>query len=208
MSGHDPLFFENLLVKFLYTNEDVRDRVMPFLTTDVFEDKTNVDIVNHVMAFDEKYDKFPTVKESKLSMNNKEMYEQLVYNVGIDTSEYENEFLFEEIEGFLKSKLVWNLSVDIAQNVSNNTLDASADMPDKLRDAYAFSFDTTVGLNMFNEEERLYDFFHEKKYVVPTGLKDFDKMIDGGFHDKSLSLFLAECVTKDTKIKIRIKKKK
>jgi len=190
MSEQDPLFFENLLVKFMYTNEDVRDRVMPFLTTEIFEDKSNVDIVNHIMAFDEKYDKFPTLKESKISIPTKEAYEHLKDVVGIDTTDYDNEFLLEEIEGFLKSKLIWNLSLDVASHVKNATIEDSGDMPDKLRDAYAFSFDTTVGLNMFNEEERLYDFFHEKKYIVPTGLTDFDKMIDGGFHDKSLSLFL------------------
>ena len=191
MSSQDPLFFENILIKFLYKNEDVRDRVMPYLDIGLFDDKNNIELIKHIFSFNNKYDRFPTIKESRIDLKSKEVHDHLLKITQIDVSEYEHEFLLDEIESFLKKKIIWNLSLDIAENINNDAMDEIGDIPDKLREAHSFSFDTSIGLNIFNEEDRLYNFFHEKKHIIPTGLKDFDNLINGGYHAKSLTLFLA-----------------
>ncbi|MFA5484944.1 MAG: DnaB-like helicase C-terminal domain-containing protein [Candidatus Pacearchaeota archaeon] len=207
MTSKDPLFFEKILIKFLYTNEKVRDRVMPYLNVEIFDDKNNIELMKHIFSFDNKYERFPTIKESRIDIKSKEVHDHLMKITQMDTSEYDNEFLLDEIEGFLKKKIIWNLSLDIAENINNDTMDEIGEIPDKLREAHSFSFDTSIGLNISNEEDRLYDFFHEKKHIVPTGLKDFDNLINGGYHAKSLTLFLAGCVDENTKVKIRYKKR-
>jgi hypothetical protein len=53
----------------------------------------------------------------------------------------------------------------------------------------------------------MYAALHDKDKVISTGLKSLDKYIAGGLHEKSLNLLLAACVTKDTKVKIRVRKR-
>ena len=99
-------YFENLLVKFLYTNQEVRDRVLPYLNKELFDESENISILKHIESFDERFQKFPTLPETKLDINDKESWEHLKKCIEIDTSEYEPKFIIGEIETFLKKKMV------------------------------------------------------------------------------------------------------
>ena len=204
----EPVFFEKLIIKFLFNNLEVRDKVMPYLIPTIFEDHKNIQIVNKIIEFNEKYNKFPSFLELKIVIEQEEVYNQLKEILSLNTDEYKDEFLLTEIEGFFKSKLIWNSIVNTTQHLNNNDMSEMSLVPDQIREALAFSFDTEIGLDFLNSENRLYDALHNKDSVVKTGMPTFDMMIDGGFHEKSLSLFMAECVDKNTKVRIRIKKKK
>jgi KaiC/GvpD/RAD55 family RecA-like ATPase len=110
-----------------------------------------------------------------------------------DTEKYNDEHLMNQLEEFLKKKMIENVCCGTMMDMGDDdAIEKTSDAPDKLREAYAFTFDTQVGLDVFNEEERLYKFLHERKHITPTHLKTFNKLIKGGYFDKSLMLFLAE----------------
>ena len=188
----EPVFFEKLIIKFLFNNLEVRDKVMPYLIPTIFEDHKNIQIVNKIIEFNEKYNKFPSFLELKIVIEQEEVYNQLKEILSLNTDEYKDEFLLTEIEGFFKSKLIWNSIVNTTQHLNNNDMSEMSLVPDQIREALAFSFDTEIGLDFLNSENRLYDALHNKDSVVKTGMSTFDMMIDGGFHEKSLSLFMAE----------------
>ena len=203
----DIIFFEKILIKFLFTNEKVRDKVIPFLVPEIFEDHKNIQIVKKVLEMNERFEKFPSVPEMRIDLDNEEVYNRLVEIMEMDISEYQTEFLLEEIEDFIREKLIHNVNVDIAINLSNNKTEEIKQCPDKLREAIAFSFDSKVGLDFIEEEERLYNYLHNRDRVVPTSIGFLNKAIEGGFHEKSLTLFMAECVDENTIVSIRYKRK-
>ena len=185
---------ENVIIKLMYTNKDVREKVLPYIRFSLFELVENIELVKFIKKFIERYDKFPSVKETRLKIKKPELYEHLKGCVGIDTSEYTDEIILDEIQDYIKEKCVMDVCVGIVEKINNGEIDDIKASPDDMREAMAFSFDDKVGLDIFDEtdEDSIYDFFHNKEYVIPTGLTDFDKLIDGGFHEKSLSLFMAE----------------
>jgi len=188
----EAVFFENVLIKFLFTIENVRDKVMPFLVPELFEDHKNVQLIKSVIKMYEKFERFPTVPEMRLELDNESVYKRLLEIMETDVSEYQSDFLLEEIEEFMREKLIHNINVDIAVNLSNKKIDDIKKTPDQLREAIAFSFDSKVGLDFMEEEERLYKFLHDVDRVIPTSIGILNRIIEGGFHEKSLTLFMAE----------------
>jgi hypothetical protein len=209
----DPQFFEDLLLKFMFTKEHVRDRAYPHMNLELFDRHENRIILTSIQKHVEKYDTFPSFKDTRLSLMNRDddaciKHIKKIYD--LDATHYDNKHLMDTLEEFIKQKLITNICYDIMEKTQEAELDEIGQSPDSLREALAFSFDVNIGLNVFSKdaEDRMFKQFHEKKHIVPSGITLFDDMIEGGFQNKSLSLFLAECVTKDTKIKVRIKKKK
>lgn len=188
----DPHFFEKILIKYLFINKDARDKIIPFLTPKVFDEYKNVKIIGRILHYIERFNKFPTVTEMKVDIEEEDVYNHLAEIVKIDTSEYDEQFLISEVEEFFKKKLILESIAETAENLNNGDITKISNAPDQLRDALAFSFDTKIGLDLFDEEERAYDFLHNRDRIIPTFLKSLNKYIEGGFHEKSLFLFMAE----------------
>ncbi len=186
-----PFSFEQVLLKLLFVDEKVRDKVIPFLSPVVFDDKKHMNISKHILQFVEKYNYFPKVSEMKVDLEDEETFNRLMEIINLDISEYSDEFILDIIEDFLRKKLIHNINVDIAMALSNDKMDDVKKTPDKLREAIAFSFDNKVGLDLLNDEDAVFEALHNKDKVIPSGITDLDKIIEGGFHEKTLTLFLA-----------------
>ncbi|MEM4261208.1 MAG: DnaB-like helicase C-terminal domain-containing protein [Candidatus Woesearchaeota archaeon] len=203
----DHIFFENVIIKFLFTDIEMRDKIFPYLNTKIFDDKMNIDIIKKYIHYYHKYESFPTISEMKLEIENKEIYNHLMEIKDLDITEFKHDFLLSEIEDFFKKKLILGVITDTAENLTKDEIDKVSTSPDILREAIAFSFDTKIGLDFLNEPERIYNELHNKDKIIPSGITTLDRFIKGGFHEKSLNLFMAECVDKNTKIRVRIRKK-
>ena len=188
----DPLFYENLLVRMLFTDVDCRDRIYPYLVDDIFEGFENQKIVQEFLKFKNEYDDFPSAKALELRLQNVTVFDHLKHCLQIDTDEYNNDYVMDTIEEFFRNKLVWNDINDTVEKLKENDTESISSIVDRMRDSLSFSFDTTVGLDYSEDAELMYEALHNKDNVVPTGIKNLDKLIEGGFHEKSLTLFMAE----------------
>lgn len=198
--------YEKLLINYMFTDEEVRTKLIPYLDPTVFMYQKNSQVVKNVQSFLEEHQTFPKINELKLYIKSSETYEHLVEVLNIDKSEYGRDFILGELEEFYRKSMFANLLIESQENISKET-DTLQDIPDKIREALAFTFDTNIGLSILDDYERKYDALHNKDKVISTGLRSIDELIEGGSHEKSLNLFMAACVTKDAKIKIRIRKK-
>jgi archaellum biogenesis ATPase FlaH len=193
--NQDPNLLENCVIKFLYIREDIRDKVLPFITDDIFDGSTeNVKIISHIKSFVKEYDSFPSFSETQLAIKDVTASNHLIHIMSIDVTEYNDEFLLDEIEIFFQEKMIKNLMIYTFENVEKHDLAMCRDVPDKMREAFAFSFNDSIGLNIFSDEseERMYNAIHTKDAIIPTGLIDLDRLIGGGLHEKTLTLFLAQ----------------
>lgn len=188
----DVVFFENVIIKFLFTNTEIRDKIFPFLKVKLFDDRMNIGIITKYLRYYQKFNNFPTISEMKLEIEDKDTFDHLIEIKDLDVSEFKQEFLLSEIEDFFKKKLILSVITDTAESLTKDELENVSQSPDNLREALAFSFNTQVGLDVLNEAERIYQDLHNKDKVIPTGITVLDRFIKGGFHEKSLSLFMAE----------------
>lgn len=199
----DPIYFEKLLIKYMFSDKDVREKLIPYLTVDVFDDSACIDIVKLVQKHMEEYQKFPSAKQLKLVMDGS-TWNDLVDIGNIDTSEYDRDFILDQLEEFFRNKLANEVILEARDGLVNDDKVKLNAAPDKLREALEFTFDTNIGLSVLTDAERMYNALHDRDKVVSTGVKTLDDLIEGGFHEKSLSLVLAECVTEDTIVSIMI----
>lgn len=191
----DPLFFEQVLIKLLFFNLDIQQKVFPFLTVDIFDKIENKNIVQRILDFYKKVSKFPNVSELKLDLiEDEDQQKYFIEIIETDISEYDSKFLLEKIEEFFKKKLIFHEIVKATELLKGDDLDKLLVIPDNLRTAVAFSFDTNVGMNVFSEngKKRMYEHIHQKNEVISTKLPDLDKAIGGGFHKKSVSVLLGQ----------------
>lgn len=204
--GLDPTYFEKLLIRYMFVDLDVRDKILPYLTVDVFDDSVCIDIVKTTLNYLEEYQKFPSPKQMKLL--NADVWNAFVDICDMDVSDYDRDFILDMLEEFYKKKLANEIILEARTSLVEDDDVKLHSTPDKLREALAFTFDTNIGLSVLNDVDRMYNALHDRDKVVSTGLKTLDELIEGGFHEKSLSLVLAECVTEDGMVRIRVKKNK
>ena len=62
----NPAVYERMIIKLLFKDTELREKIFPFLKVEIFDtDFSNQNIVKNVLAFSEKYDKFPNEIEIK-----------------------------------------------------------------------------------------------------------------------------------------------
>ncbi len=202
----NPSLYEKILVNLMFKDEEIRDRIIPFLRIELFDsDFGTQNIIKDILAFSEKYDRFPSEVEMKSYIKDAETSKLFFDCLSMPKEEYETDFMMEEIADFFKRKLLWNDADTLIKTLKGPDISNIGEIPNNIMDSLAFSFDTGIGLDFFTDPERLFDSISATEKVVPSGIKSIDNLIEGGFHEKSLSLFLAGCVTKDTKVRIRYK---
>ena len=202
----NPVLYEKIIIKMLFKNLEVRDKIFPFLKAEIFDsDFSNQNIVKSILAFSDKYDHFPNETELKTFIKDSDSIKCFNECIQMNSEEFETEFMMSEIEDYFKRKLLWNNAEKLIQTLKGSDISPTGDIPNEIMESLSFSFDTGIGLDFFEDPDRLFDSLSITDKVVPSGIKAIDDLIEGGFHEKSLSLFLAGCVTKDTKVRIRYK---
>lgn len=183
---------ENIIVKLLFHKAELRDHLITYLAPEIFDDHRNVAIAKTIKGFYEKFERVPTVAEMKLEVPDKDSYDQFMSNLDINLSEFSDEYLLHECEKFMKQKLTINCFAECSEHLKEADFDKAQPYVDKFRESLAFSFNTALGLDFLEEEERIYNFLHNKDTIVPYGINFLDRNTKGGAHEKSLTLFIAE----------------
>lgn len=199
-----PIEFENIVLKYIFQDESARDKILPFLDGKIFDDFHNKEIVKNILQFEKKYSKFPTVPDLKLLLENEAVFNRVKDIIELDLTQFNADTLLGEVEDFFKKKLIWNVTAEIADNLKEDKIDKIMISPENLRQALAFSFKTNIGFNLLNDTDRFYDFLHNPDVVLPSGLDNLDRVIKGGFHNKTLTVFLAQTNLGKTLIKCSI----
>ena len=188
----DLSFCENVIIKFLFTNEELRSRTLPYIVPEIFDDYNNITIVRVIRNFHAQFEKFPGVPEMKLELPNEACYKKLIDILNIDLTDFSHEYLLHECEVFIKQKLTLNHFFECTTLLKDAKFDQAQQYPDKMRESMAFSFDTNLGLDFLEDEQRIYDFLHDRDRIVPYNISFLDRNTKGGAHEKSITLFLAE----------------
>ena len=184
--------FPHLIIKTLFTNRSVRDRILPYLTPDWFRENTNIfTIVEKIVGYVEKYGQFPnTIETRNMVRNDQAMLEEFDASIAIDDAECNTEYILEDIEKFIRKKLIYQVTLEIQESLFHNK-DGEESFAQKLADAEAFTFETDIGLDLIDDLDEIYEEMVTSVKVIGTGLKDVDVLLNGGVPEKVMIGVLA-----------------
>lgn len=191
----NPVEFERIIIKFLFEDEHLRDKIYFYLKPDIFNTESYNEIIFiETLKFTEKYERFPTVLEFKTFLKSPDVLKHFIEVIlPIDTTEYKSDFLISEIEDFIQDRLLMESAKNLVKAIKDKKggkVDAGPIQED-ISDAMAFSFDDHVGLEFFENPDTIYESLNDKENIVPSDIDELNNKIEGGFHEKSLTLLMA-----------------
>ena len=104
-------------------------------------------------------------------------------NAKIDTK-----WLVKQTEEWCKKKLYYLASLKVVEALDDDDKQGLAIK--ELEEACAFTFDINLGLNFRESFDKRFDLYTEESKRVPFGIKEFDKITNGGVFGKTLNLLL------------------
>jgi len=181
--------FERILIRMLFAKPHVRDKVMPYMSVELFNDHSNKNIVKEIIDFNTKFNSFPKGADLLLNIQNEKVRESFKEIGKIDPSKYNEANLLDKIQLFFRKGLLWNELANNVELIKENKLDEVD--PQKMMEAKAFSFEDSIGIELMDDDgERLYNRLHDEEIFVKTGLKQFDHMMNGGFKKKTFTMLI------------------
>jgi replicative DNA helicase len=192
---------EQAILKNLVCNEEYLRKVLPFLKSDYFSDRTERALYNEITSFTETYNHSHTTEAISIAIKEKsnltddevkgcETYlQEIESNIKPET---EIQWLIDKTEKFCQEKAIYNgvLRAISILDGKDKSQDKGA-IPTILSDALAVSFDTTVGHDYLEDSDERYEFYHRKEERIPFDLDYFNKITKGGLPAKTLNIALA-----------------
>jgi len=192
---------ETVILRNLIRNEDYLRKVLPFLKTEYFTDKTERIIYEEINKFTETYNSTPTIESIELAvkerrnLSDEELEKSKSYLHEIASFKDEEskvQWLTDKTEKFCQERAIYNavlgsISILDGKDKSND----KGAIPKILSDALAVSFDNSVGHDYLENSDERYEFYHRKEERIPFDLEYFNKITKGGLPAKTLNIALA-----------------
>ena len=187
---------ETTVLSNLIYHEKYCRKVLPFIKTEYFEQKSEKILFEIICQFVVKYGKMVTKEVLNIEIDtykdasDSEIAEasKLVSNISEIASEYE--WLLDTTESWCRDRAIYLAlmeSIQIADDESKNR-DA---IPHILTEALSVSFDHNIGHDYIKDYASRYDFYHKEEEKIPFDLEFFNKITKGGLPSKTLNVALA-----------------
>jgi archaellum biogenesis ATPase FlaH len=192
---NEPDVMERIIIQQMFKDESFRNTVKPFISSMVFTNPLGFKLYEHVEHFITKFNGWPMVNDVRLGISDGPLKEYFngCFSSEIDVSTFNKDHLIKNVENHIRNTLLGNEIMEVMENFDKiNFADLATALPEKARDILNFTFDNSVGLDVFSEDgvDRMVEFFHQSNKFISTGISGLDAMISGGFHSKSLNLFM------------------
>lgn len=185
-----PADFERIIIKALFVNDTVRGKVLPALKTDWFFDIDDKFIIEKIIDFNGRFGQMPNVIEMKRLISDDTTLGIFEDAMSIPDDDVQTEFMLDEIQEYVRRRLVSNVC-EMGHKAVQSPGAYNASLTDLMAEAETFTFDTNIGFDILNDPDRLYEDANTKEKIYNSGIKIINDMIGGGFHEKSLNLFMA-----------------
>lgn len=189
---------EDLILSSLIFNEGYSRKVIPFLNSTYFTDKTNRILFDQINNYIQKYNSLPSqtallIEVEKVSgVTDEEISIAKTKITDFKKEQVDTDWLVDETEQFCKQKALYNaISSSIKILDGSDKTHNTGQLPTILEEALAVSFDTHIGHDFIDDAEERYAFYHRKETRIPFNLVYLDKITKGGLPRKTLNVILA-----------------
>ena len=162
--------FEKVIIKALITNDKVKTKVLPFLKEEWFGFNIDAkDIVRKIISYNSKYSEMPNPLEIERMISNDSTLKTFKDILSIPNENVETPYIIEEIEEFVRRKLIYNVSEKMHEYCRGENQEDN--FADEVAEAQAFSFNTDIGFSFFEDPQILFEDIIANEKVYSTGLK-------------------------------------
>ena len=189
---------ELTILRNLIHDEEFLRKVLPFINSEYFQERTEKVIFEEVTSFAQEYDKILTPEILSIEIQNRgdlseqEFKDALGLVEVLRESETHSQWLLDATEKWCRDRAIYLAlmeSIQIADGKdSKKTRDA---IPSILSDALAVSFDNHIGHDYLEDYEQRYESYHKQESKIPFDLEYFNKITKGGLPNKTLNIALA-----------------
>lgn len=189
-----------LILKNLHYNEEYTRKVLPFIKSDYFNERSERTVYNEIASFVSDYGNIPTYEALVIQLNEKPISDdeykdtlELLNDLRESKSEtVDLEWLIDKTESFCQEKAIFNAVREAITILDNKHEELSkGSIPKILSDALSVSFDSSVGHDYLDDSDSRYEYYHRKEERIPFALNYFNKITNNGLPKKTLNVILA-----------------
>lgn len=192
--------FQDVVLNQLLCNDQYLRTALPFIKESYFEDNVRGTIAKHIFDYIETYTAPPnesalsiSLQESTLTTTGYNEAQAHLKRLFSETeSNWEYDWLVDKTELWCRKRAFYNAMVEGSELLSKKQEDFYAtDLPTKMEQALAISFDTTIGMDFLEDYQRKYDYIHEESERFPFDLDLMNKITKQGLPKKSLTVLMS-----------------
>ena len=190
---------EELIINQLLYNNNYFRKVTPFLKPEYFNDNGEKILFEIIREFSKKYNKCPSrdtlslmANERRgLSQNDIDLINEYVEKL-LDTSvkDVDYDFLLSSTEKWCQERSMHNAILSSMSILNGDSKKDKNVIPELMRDALKISFDSNIGHDYDDAEER-YNRLHERRDKIPFDIEALNTITNGGLENKTLNCVLA-----------------
>ena len=189
---------ETTILQNLIYNEEYSRKVIPFIKSDYFENKSERVIFEQISEFIVKYGSAITIEALNIEIDNRtdltetEVKEIRELNGYLTDIPIDYQWLMDTTEKWCRDRAIYLALMESIQLADGDDNKKNKDaIPSILSDALAVSFDNHVGHDYLEDYEERYDLYHRKEERIQFDLDFFNKITKGGVPNKTLNIALA-----------------
>ena len=189
---------EFLILRNLLHNEEYVRKVIPFIKSDYFDNRSQKIVYEEILKFVEQYNK-PVTKEILCIETEKRQditdgdYKEITQLISsLEEAPTEFDWLVSTTEKWCRDRAIYLALMESIQIADGQDEKKNRDaIPTILSDALSVSFDTHVGHDYLQDYEARYESYHKKEDKTEFDLEYFNKITKGGLPNKTLNIALA-----------------
>ena len=190
---------EQTILRNLVQSEEYSRKVIPFLRSEYFTESDEKTVFSEIQDYFFKYTKTPTTEALLINLDNNTSLNEVVVknsksvvnNFSRNKEETPQEWLIDETEQWCKDRAIYIAVMDSIEVIDKTSQRSTGEIPELLKDALSVSFDTHIGHDVLEDEEKRFDFYHTDEEKLPFDLEYFNKITKGGLPNKTLNICLA-----------------
>lgn len=188
---------EETILQSLFFDSEFYSKTFGYLTDDHFTEYENNAIFNELKSFTLETNSRANIREIAIKIKNGNHYnteqkQQILkkLNSFIKFQKIENtDFLIKETEKYLKKIQLTKAIYESAEILGKGS--EFEPIIDKVTNALNVNFDMSGGLNYNSSIDERLEYYHQSLKGISTGIKSCDYILNGGFMDKTLNVFLS-----------------
>ena len=177
---------EFLILRNLLHNEEYVRKVIPFIKSDYFDNRSQKIVYEEILKFVEQYNK-PVTKEILCIETEKRQditdgdYKEITQLISsLEEAPTEFDWLVSTTEKWCRDRAIYLALMESIQIADGQDEKKNRDaIPTILSDALAVSFDTHVGHDYLQDYEARYESYHKKEDKTEFDLEYFNKITKG-----------------------------
>lgn len=190
---------ERLILQNLLHSDEYWRKVLPYLKSEYFSDRSDRLVFELIRDYTDKYSKPPTPDALAIEVDHNVGPDELLAEKSItavaqlkgEPEPNDLQWLVDKTEEFCQDQAIQN-----GLRASIKILDGEDKVHDKghivqlMSNALGVSFDTSIGHDFLEDWQERYAFYHRTEARIPFDISYLNKITNGGIYRKTLTVFL------------------